>query len=101
MWSNSWRLEPAISPTASACWSSTPTPLLARTGFAHRARTRRQYPPANKAIAHYFSGALFGRMSRVLNLSLRYRGRSSVLPLGERRADLLGVDVHSLDSQPD
>ncbi len=34
-------------------------------------------------------------------LSLRHRGRGSVLPLGERRADLLGVGAHGLNSQPD
>src|SRR6266851_2158266 len=93
MWRNSWRLEPAISPTASACWSSTPTPLLARTGFAHRARTRRQHPPANKAIPHYFSGAFFGRMSRVLKL-IRAGGPVEELGLPCRHRGVVAGHAH-------
>src|SRR5438876_3510760 len=79
MWSNSQRLGAAISPTASGCWSNTPTMLPARTGFAHRARTRRQHPTANKAITHYFSSALLGRMSRVLKIR-RFRVNQDDFP---------------------
>src|SRR6266851_5213694 len=99
MWSNSRRLEPAISPMASDCWLNTPTPLPARTGFAHRARTRRQHPPANKAIAHYFSGAFLGRMSRVLKLEIASRRlrSSSNQPLNDFGVQLSDELVQEFD----